>query len=78
MDAGTDAENSTGSQRRSLGCPVQGSCHTGCNTGSTGSGSGSTAATAEHTERKKMNWTETESLNKEPSIKEKPRPYFIS
>lgn len=40
---------STGNQKRSLGCPVQGSCRTGCNTGSTGSGSGSTAATAEHT-----------------------------
>lgn len=39
----------TGNLKTSLGCPVQGSCHTGCNTGSTGSGSGSTAATAEHT-----------------------------
>lgn len=39
----------TGNQKMSLGCPVQGSCHTGCNTGSTDSGSGSTAATAEHT-----------------------------
>jgi len=38
----------TGNQM-SPGCPVQGSRHTGCNTGSTGSGSGSTAATAEHT-----------------------------
>lgn len=39
----------TGNQKMSLGFPVQGSCHTGCNTGSTGSDSGSTAATAEHT-----------------------------
>lgn len=39
----------TGYQKRSLGCPVQGSCRTGCNTGSTGFGSGSTAATAERT-----------------------------
>lgn len=39
----------TGNQKMNLGCPVQGSCRTGCNTGSTGSGSGSTAATAEHT-----------------------------
>lgn len=39
----------TGNQKRSLGFPVQGSCHTGCNTGSTDSDSGSTAATAEHT-----------------------------
>lgn len=38
----------TGNQM-SLGCPVQGSRRTGCNTGSTGSGSGSTAATAERT-----------------------------
>lgn len=33
----------------SPGFPAQGSCHTGCNTGSTGSDSGSTVATAEHT-----------------------------
>lgn len=33
----------------SPGFPVQGSCHTGCNTGSTGSDSGSTVATVEHT-----------------------------
>lgn len=46
-------EESTGNQKMSLGCPVQGSCHTGCNTGSTGSDSGSTAATAEHTGWKK-------------------------
>lgn len=39
----------TGNQKMSLGFPVQGSCHTGCNTGSTGSDSGSTVATAEHT-----------------------------
>lgn len=39
----------------SLGFPVQGSCHTGCNTGSTGSDSGSTAATAEHTGEKNKN-----------------------
>lgn len=39
----------TGNQKMNLGCPVQGSCRTGCNTGSTGSGSGSIAATAEHT-----------------------------
>lgn len=39
----------TENQKMSLGCPVQGSCRTGCNTGSIGSGSGSTAATAEHT-----------------------------
>lgn len=42
----------TGSRKTSLGCPVQGSRHIGCNTGSTGSGSGSTAATAAHTVRK--------------------------
>lgn len=39
----------TGNQKMNLGCPVQGSCRIGCNTGSTGSGSGSIAATAEHT-----------------------------
>lgn len=45
----------TGNQKMSPGFPVQGSCHTGCNTGSTGSDSGSTVATAEHTEeRNKM------------------------
>lgn len=38
----------TGNQR-SLGCSDQDSRRTGCNTGSTGSGSGSTAATAERT-----------------------------
>lgn len=39
----------TENQKTSPGFPVQGSCHTGCNTGSTGSDSGSTVATAEHT-----------------------------
>lgn len=39
----------TGNQKMSLGCLVQDSCHTGCNIDSTGSDSGSTAATAEHT-----------------------------
>lgn len=43
----------TENQKMSLGCLVQGSCHIGCSTGSTGSGSGSTAATAEHTGGKK-------------------------
>ncbi len=42
-------DEATGNQKMSLGCPVQDSCRTGCNTGSTGSDSGSTAATAEHT-----------------------------
>lgn len=42
-------DESTGNQKTSLGCPVQGSYRTGCNTGSTGSDSGSTAATVEHT-----------------------------
>lgn len=47
----------TGNQKMSPGFPVQGSCHTGCNTGSTGSDSGSTVATAERTgwrQKKKM------------------------
>ena len=44
----------TGNQKMCPGCPVQGSCRTGCSTGSTGSGSGSTAATAEHTGGKKQ------------------------
>lgn len=43
---------STENQKMSLGRPVQGNCHIGCNTGSTGSDSGSTAATAERTGRK--------------------------
>lgn len=35
-------------------CPAaQSSYHTGCSTDSTGSGSGNTVATAEHTERQK-------------------------
>lgn len=47
----------TGNQKMSPGFPVQGSCHTGCNTGSTGSDSGSTVATAERTGwRQKKKW----------------------
>lgn len=42
-------KEATGNQKMSLGCLVQDSCHTGCNIDSTGSDSGSTAATAEHT-----------------------------
>ena len=42
-------DEATGNQRTSLGFPVQDIHRTGCNTGSTGSGSGSTAATAAHT-----------------------------
>lgn len=44
-------EEATGNQKTSLGCPVQGNRRTGCSTGSTGSGFGSTAATAERTGR---------------------------
>lgn len=54
-------EEATGNQM-SPGCPVQGIRRTGCSTGSTGSGFGSTAATAEHTGRKE----EEKGLEKGP------------
>lgn len=47
MDAGNDAGGVTENQKTSPG-PDR-SCRTDCNIGSTDSGSGSTAATAEHT-----------------------------